>query len=46
MPDGEGREQEKENIASELNGETDEDVEYLNEKERILRDKIRALPLF
>ena len=46
MSDDEGREQEKENIASELNGETDEDVEYLDEKEKILRDRIRALPLF
>ena len=46
MSGDEGREQEKENIASELNGETDEDVEYLDEKEKILRDRIRTLPLF
>ena len=30
----EGREQEKENIANEINGDTDDDVEYVDEKEK------------
>ena len=46
VSDDEGREQEKENIANEINGDTDDDVEYVDEKEKIFRDKIRALPLF
>jgi len=46
ISDEEGREQEKENIANELNGDGDDDIEYLDEKERILRDQIRSLPLF
>ena len=40
------REQEKENIANELNGDGDDDIEYIDEKERILRDQMRSLPLF
>ena len=46
LSEDEGREQEKENIANELNGDTDDDSEYLDEKEKVFRDKIRALPLF
>merc|ERR1719270_1812433 len=46
ISDDEGREQEKENIANEINGDTDDDVEYVDEKEKTFRDKIRALPLF
>ena len=46
LSEDEGREQEKENIANELNGDTDDDSEYVDEKEKVFRDKIRALPLF
>ena len=48
LSDSEGIEDEKENMANELNGDIDDvdDIEFLDEKEKILRDKIRSLPLF
>ena len=46
LSEDEGREQEKENIANEVNGDTDDNSEYFDEKEKVFRDKIRALPLF